>query len=564
MAKSMVEKYEQILSADPGSMVFVELAKALLDRGEPSRAIEICQAGLSHHPESVVGRVLWGKALIGTGKPAEAMQQFDQAIAVDRENPYAYNLIGEVLLHKGLHRSALPILKKAVALQPNDTRVRQWLEQTTRALNGEKAPSQVQYTAVDLAAQPDATVPGRLSLPAMGEPTVTDAKAYTPQPAAPAPTSDPELLRGMTDVFQSLAAREAAVAAPSTPPSDVPPPAAAAPAEAPEARPAEPSAPGVANGAHAPPEPLAQAFASAPARPMEPTRAADEAPPPSLIAPPAPANVLARDPALTLPPPDLGLGEGEQVRMRRPEPTEAPLPEELVKATLSRVEPRVDATFPGPPPPAPAGQSLPDVSSLLASARAPEDTVELPPAAPAGPPPLNLHSRPKMAAAPPPMPAKPSSSLLPDLPSASPATPSMELPKVELSSQAAEAIAKEYERELREKLAAAANAPKGFWALHGLKVGAAALLVLLAVVGVGVFRYAKRVHANLPELMSQAHAGIEKDTRSSYQAALSALSDLLEVSPQNAEAHALSGYAPDPEQDRAADDELTRRLGSAA
>ena len=28
--------------------------------------------------------------------------------------------------------------------------------------------------------------------------------------------------------------------------------------------------------------------------------------------------------------------------------------------------------------------------------------------------------------------------------------------------------------------------------------------------------------------------------------------------------HALSGYAPDPEQDRAADDELTRRLGSAA
>ncbi|KUL34737.1 hypothetical protein [Streptomyces regalis] len=28
--------------------------------------------------------------------------------------------------------------------------------------------------------------------------------------------------------------------------------------------------------------------------------------------------------------------------------------------------------------------------------------------------------------------------------------------------------------------------------------------------------------------------------------------------------HALSGYTPDPEQDRAADDELTRRLGSAA
>src|SRR5256885_8001126 len=174
MAKSMVEKYDQILSADPGSMVFVELAKALLDRGDSTQAIGVCNAGLQHHPESVVGRVLWGKALISCGKPAEAMAQFDEAIAIDRENPYAYNLIGEVLLHKGLHRSALPILKKAVALQPNDTRVRQWLDQTTRALNGEKVTAQPLYTNVDAAPVAESTVPARPSLPAMGEPTVTD------------------------------------------------------------------------------------------------------------------------------------------------------------------------------------------------------------------------------------------------------------------------------------------------------------------------------------------------------------------------------------------------------
>src|SRR5207302_626179 len=107
MAKSMVEKYEQILSADPGSMVFVELAKALL--------------------------------------------------------------------HKGLHRSALPILKKAVALQPNDNRVRQWLDQTTRALNGEKVTAQPMYTSVDPPPASESTAPGQPSLPAMGDPTVTDA-----------------------------------------------------------------------------------------------------------------------------------------------------------------------------------------------------------------------------------------------------------------------------------------------------------------------------------------------------------------------------------------------------
>jgi tetratricopeptide (TPR) repeat protein len=140
MAKSLVDKYEQILAQDPASTAFVELAKALIDKDDHARAIDVCRQGLAHHPQSVVARVLWGKALINLGRPAEAMGQFDQAIAIDRENPHAYNLISEVLLHKRLYRSALPLLRKAVVLQPNDGRLRSWLEQTQAALNGGPAP----------------------------------------------------------------------------------------------------------------------------------------------------------------------------------------------------------------------------------------------------------------------------------------------------------------------------------------------------------------------------------------------------------------------------------------
>ncbi|MCY1016037.1 tetratricopeptide repeat protein [Pyxidicoccus sp. MSG2] len=140
MAKSMVERYEQLLRQDPTSSVFVELAKALLEKGDAARAIEVCGQGISHHPTSTVGRVLWGKALIQLGRPAEAMEQFDQAIGIEKDNPYAYNLIGEVLLQRGLYRSALPILRKAVALQPNDGRVKLWLEQAQQALAGGPAP----------------------------------------------------------------------------------------------------------------------------------------------------------------------------------------------------------------------------------------------------------------------------------------------------------------------------------------------------------------------------------------------------------------------------------------
>jgi len=157
MAKPLVERYEQILAEDPTSSVFVELAKALLAQNEWDRAIEVCRGGLEHHPQSVTARVLWGRALIHLGKPAPAMEQFDLAIGIDRENPHAYNLISEVLLQKGLYRSALPILRKAVALQPHDARVQAWLEQTQAVLKGGPTPD---FTLPDALAPQDPEAAG--------------------------------------------------------------------------------------------------------------------------------------------------------------------------------------------------------------------------------------------------------------------------------------------------------------------------------------------------------------------------------------------------------------------
>ncbi|HVP59534.1 MAG TPA: tetratricopeptide repeat protein [Myxococcaceae bacterium] len=141
MPESLVERYEQLLATDPTSTLFVELARVLVEQGENARAAEVCQQGLGHHPDSIHGYVLWGKALIGLGRPAEAMEQFDRAVAVDRQDPLAYHLISEVLVAKGLYRSALPLLRKAVALSPGDEQVRAWLEQTQGALSGGPAPT---------------------------------------------------------------------------------------------------------------------------------------------------------------------------------------------------------------------------------------------------------------------------------------------------------------------------------------------------------------------------------------------------------------------------------------
>src|SRR5262249_38240032 len=187
MPKSTVERYEQILAQDPSSAVFVELAKALIEVGDHRRAIEVCQAGTSHHRNSIMGRVLWGKALICLGRPAEAMEQFDRALAFDRENPYAYSLISEVLLQKGLYRSALPLLRKATALQPNNGRIRQWLEATERAVAGGPAPVLADSSADELSGDGPPPEPEVASSPLAGshaEPAQVDIPAYAPEQVA--------------------------------------------------------------------------------------------------------------------------------------------------------------------------------------------------------------------------------------------------------------------------------------------------------------------------------------------------------------------------------------------
>jgi tetratricopeptide (TPR) repeat protein len=150
--QAAIERYAQLMAEDPASPAFVEYARALVDASEFEQAVQVCEEGLGHHPQSVVGRVLWGKALLHLGRPAEAMEQFDAAISGDKDNVQTYNLISEVLLRKGLYRSAVPLLRKAVALAPEDGRAKTWLEQAQRALTGGPAPVLTDLLALELAA----------------------------------------------------------------------------------------------------------------------------------------------------------------------------------------------------------------------------------------------------------------------------------------------------------------------------------------------------------------------------------------------------------------------------
>jgi tetratricopeptide (TPR) repeat protein len=204
MAKSLVERYEEILAQDPTSHLFVELANSLVEQGDNARAVVVCQQGVLHNQSSVAGRVMWGKALINLGRPAEAMEQFDRAVAINRDDPYAYHLICEVLLAKGLYRSALPLLRKASNLAPDDEELHTWLEQTQSALSGGPPPT-IKPSSRTLAETMERTDPGRPPPPPVlkevPKEAARPANASTPSPV---PRGSPSGLSPALATFSEL------------------------------------------------------------------------------------------------------------------------------------------------------------------------------------------------------------------------------------------------------------------------------------------------------------------------------------------------------------------------
>ncbi|HEY7724716.1 MAG TPA: tetratricopeptide repeat protein [Anaeromyxobacteraceae bacterium] len=90
-----VAKLSQILAADPRSRVFVDLARALVGRGELQKAIDVCWGGLVHHPDSIQGRVVLGGALLQQGRPEDALEPLERAAELAPADARVRELLAE-------------------------------------------------------------------------------------------------------------------------------------------------------------------------------------------------------------------------------------------------------------------------------------------------------------------------------------------------------------------------------------------------------------------------------------------------------------------------------------
>jgi len=115
-----------------------------------------------------------------------------------------------------------------------------------------------------------------------------------------------------------------------------------------------------------------------------------------------------------------------------------------------------------------------------------------------------------------------------------------------VSSHEAEHIARQYERELREKLAESSElASRHFSARHGLKIVAVGIVGVALLAGAGIFLAVR--HANqgrdLKDDLAEARKAIAQDTPRSYALALDRLAHALKMDDESVEAWAWTAYA---------------------
>lgn len=198
---SPVEKYELILSADPRSRIFVELGRALIERGDHVRAVEVLRGGIAHHTDSVQARVLLGRALLSMHRPAEAVDPLAQALALTPGDPRIQLLLDQAVAASRaaeapeevelVEAEAAPVGGEAPAITPLPAAL-------DLALLGADAPAgrKEPTGSIPLVAPPDGPVtrsPGPAAAAAApvasrpAPPVVRRAAPAEPEPSAPPP-----------------------------------------------------------------------------------------------------------------------------------------------------------------------------------------------------------------------------------------------------------------------------------------------------------------------------------------------------------------------------------------
>lgn len=122
ISPEFIERYQNMLEKDPKSKVFAPLAEAYRKKGLASRAFQICSLGIEHNPNFAGGHISMGKALVDLGEPQKAIEHLEKATELAPENIMAYQVLADLLVKNKLLKEALKAYKMVLFLSPNNVK----------------------------------------------------------------------------------------------------------------------------------------------------------------------------------------------------------------------------------------------------------------------------------------------------------------------------------------------------------------------------------------------------------------------------------------------------------
>ncbi|MEK6687097.1 MAG: tetratricopeptide repeat protein, partial [Gemmatimonadota bacterium] len=165
-----IEKLERRWTENPTGLMFAPLAEAYRKAGDPTRALEILEQGLSQHPEYIPALIVKGRCGLDSESLAEAEAAFQQALARDPVNPIALRGVAEVYERTGRPDLAIERLEVLLDVDRGDSDARDALARLRAASRPIDAPARAQFAAEPLP-------------PAIEEPEVQEPVVEEPAPA---------------------------------------------------------------------------------------------------------------------------------------------------------------------------------------------------------------------------------------------------------------------------------------------------------------------------------------------------------------------------------------------
>jgi len=118
-------------------MSFAELAEELRREGAHTEAVEVCRAGLAHHPDYLTARVTLGRALIELDRLGEAFTELTGVLDAAPGDLPAMRALAELYQRRGMMSEALVHYRRALQLSQHDVD----LEQTVGHVQQQVDPS---------------------------------------------------------------------------------------------------------------------------------------------------------------------------------------------------------------------------------------------------------------------------------------------------------------------------------------------------------------------------------------------------------------------------------------